>query len=567
MCHNTQHIDYRHLELMTKIFISYRRSDTKKVAARISDHLVRTFGKKNVFLDVSHDSIPGGSNWLNVLEEEVAASDVMLVIIGNDWIRIINERQNDERDFVRREIEQALRLGDKLHIIPVLVDDASAPDEHELPESIRKLSSFQVHPMPDDPYFDDGIRKLVREIRRNSPRFTPLFALTLVALAVFVFLGFALFAPDSVRQNPIAALFANTTEETVSSLTDTLETPTSTAVPTHTETPLPTDTSTATVTPTNTATDTVTPSATNTATDTPTITASASNTPTDTATVTATASNTPTNTATITPSPTSTATSSSTPTATSTPTITPFPTAIVNDLWMPVVQSFADMHNMDMVLVPPGCFMMGSVSNDADPDEAPVHEQCIDAPFWIGRYEVTNDEYGSDGAFSAPRRPRDSIEWVEANAFCLSIHGRLPTEIEWEFAARGPDSLIYPWGDDFEDDHVVYYRYPNTENIRPGTELVGSAPGGVSWVGAYDMVGSLWEWTSSFYHPYPYDPEIAEEDETEHHTARGGDWHNTERRVRTANRLEGIAPSGRNGMGFRCARDYNPEEDARLLNN
>ena len=134
-----------------------------------------------------------------------------------------------------------------------------------------------------------------------------------------------------------------------------------------------------------------------------------------------------------------------------------------------------------MVLVPVGCFMMGS--SDGKADEAPVHEVCFDAPFWIDVYEVTNAQFGTSGQFDGDDRPREMMNWQRALAYCQSRGARLPTEAEWEYAARGPDSLIYPWGNAFIADNVVYFL--NSENR---TWDVGSRPQGVSWVGAYDPV-------------------------------------------------------------------------------
>lgn len=217
------------------------------------------------------------------------------------------------------------------------------------------------------------------------------------------------------------------------------------------------------------------------------------------------------------------------------------------------------MNNMEMVLVPAGCFMMGSVDNNADADENPIHEQCVEEPFWIGRYEVTNRQYGSAGAYSGDAFPRDNVRWENAYVFCSRLGGRLPTEVEWEYAARGPDNLLYPWGNDFVPDNVAYYLEADGETQRTLPSTVGSYPTGSSWVGAMDMSGNLWEWTNSIYFPYPYDPQRAENpnDTNSNHTLRGGDWHGTRRHVRGANRFgEGIPITGSDGVGFRCVRDY-----------
>jgi formylglycine-generating enzyme required for sulfatase activity len=173
----------------------------------------------------------------------------------------------------------------------------------------------------------------------------------------------------------------------------------------------------------------------------------------------------------------------------------------------------------DMMLAPPGCFLMGS--DRGEDDEEPVHVQCFDEPFWIDRYEVSNAAYGSPGYFSARALPRESITWFEARDYCAGRGARLLSEVEWEFAARGPYSLIYPWGNEFIDANAV----SSWQVTARETEPVDSRPDGVSWVGAYNMSGNVWEWTSSLYGPYPFDAEDGrqeQEDEFSPRVVRGG---------------------------------------------
>jgi hypothetical protein len=254
------------------------------------------------------------------------------------------------------------------------------------------------------------------------------------------------------------------------------------------------------------------------------------------------------------------------PTPTPTPTPTPVPLGFPgspvtrNDDWEPVIREF---DGIEMALVPVGCFMMGS--EDGDWDEVPVNEQCFDEPFWIDVYEVTIEQYGSPPParfWTVPDYPRNLVPWVDAVAHCESRGARLPTEAEWEYAARGPDNLIYPWGNEFVAENVVaspdYYRRPG------GPTSVGSRPGGVSWVGAYDMSGNTWEWTSSIYAPYPYDATdgreaSAAQDSTSPRVTRGGCWYSILPQVDATNRLW-INPTSMTDYhgGLRCARDYEP---------
>lgn len=220
-----------------------------------------------------------------------------------------------------------------------------------------------------------------------------------------------------------------------------------------------------------------------------------------------------------------------------------------NAEWKPYFQEF---DGFEMVLVPVGCFMMGS--ENADAEERPVNQQCFDEPFWIDRTEITNQHYGSAGVFAGDNRPRDSITWNEAWEFCLDRNGRLPTEAEWQYAARGPDSLTYPWGNRFLEDNVIYGFTANDQ-----TADVYSRVEGMSWVGALHMSGNVWEWMSTIYRDYPYSATDGREDEQDTTSDRvilGGSWSLNADNVRAAERYYYPPDTRMNDVGFRCARDY-----------
>jgi len=224
-----------------------------------------------------------------------------------------------------------------------------------------------------------------------------------------------------------------------------------------------------------------------------------------------------------------------------------------NDDWVIVERS---MSSMPMVLVPVGCFTMGSPDGDAD--EQPMAGQCLDRPFWIDKYEVTNRLFWTlDGEAKMPTTsrnldlPRDNITWAEAQNFCVQRGTRLPTEREWEYAARGPSNLVYPWGNEWDENNIMWVGSHPAE--------VGSRPAGTSWVGALDMAGNISEWVSSLYRPYPYQLQDGREGSgvpgvQENRLYRGqgltfmgdGDF-------RLANRIEAEVPYSAD-IGFRCVR-------------
>jgi formylglycine-generating enzyme required for sulfatase activity len=227
--------------------------------------------------------------------------------------------------------------------------------------------------------------------------------------------------------------------------------------------------------------------------------------------------------------------------------------------WSPVERDF---DGVAMVLVPAGHFTMGS-DDTGQSNERQAHEQIFSRPYWIDKYEVTNGQFARFkgeaaylGGWTNENRPREQISRLEAQAFCAKRGARLPTEREWEYAARGPDNLMYPWGNDWNEDNVVWRG-----NSNQVTAEVGSRPAGVSWVGAEDLSGNVWEWVSSLYQDYPYDEQDGRETEGGDITdfkviLRGGSWLDPYiENFRTSFR-DAIASRPDNGsnIGFRCAR-------------
>ncbi len=258
-----------------------------------------------------------------------------------------------------------------------------------------------------------------------------------------------------------------------------------------------------------------------------------------------------------TPTPTRTAMPTPTPAPTATPTRTPFPLVTANSQWTPQFQSF---EGVEMALVPPGCFTMGTAGAGGYYDERPAHKQCLNEPFWLDRYEASNAQFARfngqavrSGNWTDPQRPREMITWFEARDFCVKRGARLPTEAEWEYAASGPDNVTYPWGNLFRAAYAVY-----SDNSDGQTADVGSRPGGASWVGAEDLSGNVFEWTSSLHEPYPYDAADGREDaaSNEARVIRGGSWFHSEDFGRVAYRGVGHSSIPTVYTGLRCARSF-----------
>jgi formylglycine-generating enzyme required for sulfatase activity len=455
---------------MAHIFISYRRDDNAIAANAIYTRLVQTFGEQDIFFDVH--GMPLGVDWEAHLREQVQRCQVMLVVIGRDWLTIrdpeTGERRLDQAiDFVRYEIETALERN--IAVIPLFLDGVRALPAADLPESIRPLARRQGQSIRRAPDFEADVGRLTTQLERMvRPVVTP-------AAPV----GNPIVYPAIVRE--------------------------------------------------------------------------------------------------VTPPP-----PPAEPTA---------GTRMVDDYGIP------------MVYVPAGKFLMGSTpgqveeafqqakkeNKDAKKEwyerELPQHEQTIRAGFWLDLTPVTNESYAhfvKDGGYqntdywteagwnwvqsggktgpndyqnlTAPQQPRVGVTWFEAWAYCQWRGGRLPTEAEWEWAARGPENRLYPWGNTFDASRVIYAKNAGGKSSAVGE---GVRKAGASWVGALDMSGNVWEWCSSLYQPYLFDANNGREDSldgTNVRVLRGGSFLNTSYNLRAVNR-DWINPATEDhSFGFRCAR-------------
>ena len=227
---------------------------------------------------------------------------------------------------------------------------------------------------------------------------------------------------------------------------------------------------------------------------------------------------------------------------------------------------------MVMVYVPAGEFEMGSIGGDDD--EQPVHTVALDG-FWIDRTEVTKAQYEQCVAAGActpcygdsayDDYPAIYVTWYQAETYCGWAGGRLPTEAEWEYAARGPEARVFPWGDEFDGTRLNFCdanceRDWADETVDDGyaeTAPVGSYPAGASWCGAQDMAGNVWEWVADSYASDYYGRSPSQNptgpSSWEYRGLRGGSWGFDPYYVRGANR-DCFVPSNTYGhIGLRCA--------------
>ena len=250
-----------------------------------------------------------------------------------------------------------------------------------------------------------------------------------------------------------------------------------------------------------------------------------------------------------------------------------------------------DARGVRMVLVPAGEFTMGSRGVETalaecqtlDPscdqtwfeDELTPHSVTLDA-FYIDVYEVTNSQYAACVDSGICLLPTDTtsdsrssyygnaafedypvifVDWNMANTYCSWRSARLPTEAEWEKAARGTDERTYPWGEEIDDTRANY------NNNIGDTSRVGSYESNKSPYGLYDMAGNVWEWVADYYSDTYYSnspslnppgPESGSE-----RVLRGGSWYDPAYLNRTTTRLKQVEPVD-NNYGFRCAKNSNP---------
>jgi len=184
-----------------------------------------------------------------------------------------------------------------------------------------------------------------------------------------------------------------------------------------------------------------------------------------------------------------------------------------NAEWQPIIRQ---VEGVSMVLVPSGSFIMGQATGSELTRQQ--NRVTFDAPFWIDRYEMSNADYlrfvrayldpqaECASAWCEDDRPVGRVSWQDAAAVCAWRGGALPTAAEWEYAARGVDGLLYPWGDDFLPEVVIFrdnFKTQGAGQEQPQPAPIGGRESGASWVGAEDLLGNMQEWIADTSTPNP----------------------------------------------------------------
>ncbi len=404
------------------IFISYRRVDTEGYAGRIYARLAERFGFEHVFMDVTDISV--GENFVDAIGQAINSCRVVILLIGPRWHTVTDEmgrkRLDDPHDFVRLEVKSA--LDHNIFVIPVLVHGAKMPQAGDLPVDLAGLSRLNAIEIRHR-HFDKDVEYLVAELERHfgesdpvnigqpsaekRPRCIPVWGWLLTIILLIAAVGFGTIWIKNKSENPMTipqeavestlTVIAKMDLQIINTAIPLLATGTATAIPSATI-PLPTTINL--------------------------------------------------------PTPSQTSTKE------------------------PLAAQILDASGAAMLLVPQGPFIMGT--DGRDPWELvahPAHLVSLDM-YYIDQYEVSNTQYAQcvyESACEPPLNTRSkmrhsyygdlqfadhpivNISWFQAQDYCAWRGGRLPSEAEWEKAARGSDQRPYPWDSDQVDCHHANY--------------------------------------------------------------------------------------------------------------
>lgn len=570
---------------MPKIFLSYRRADSAETTTRLYDRLVYAFGRENVFKDV--DSIQRGDDFPDVLREWVMTCDVFLAVIGQKWLTVQDEtghrRIDSEKDWVRRETQMALERDKGVVLIPTIVDGASLPGEYALPDALRPLAFKDAQMLYADRFHGD-LSALITSIRRRFGLVDAVPPLDLhkahsdlvdvmrakdwdaardILIAIRavgnVPAHFRLDAIESgiykqvtaeQRNRDYAALARNadlvemgiiSTDEMrvgVEAFLQIYDSIFDDPANLRRFIPPNSDEALSTILPARPQTNLGKAYE------------SLSQMPGEDSLHHAVEDY-------------SRALKSGNSVEAALKRARTFKGKRNRD-WTPFITTFDDLKisEIPFCLVPVGSFQMGEGKE--------AHPQTITSPYYIAQYPVTNAQWAvgvKAGAVVEPNgndalkwyrdtstadAPVVGVSWNEVRKFADWLGCRLPTELEWEYAARGVESLVYPWGNEWESDWCVW-----SGNSGGKPAPVSSRPEGASWVDAWHLSGNVWEWVSSAYQPYPYQVEDSRRslNKTNEYIFRGGSWfYNHLGFFRAAYRIRLSPDNWDNVIGFRVAR-------------
>jgi len=236
----------------------------------------------------------------------------------------------------------------------------------------------------------------------------------------------------------------------------------------------------------------------------------------------------------------------------------------------------------EMIRIPAGEFIMGTDNPRTNPENRPAHRVWLPS-YWIDKYPVTNAQYARFVAATGHRpplhwengriprglalHPVTMVSWYDARDYCRWAGKRLPTEAEWEKAARGTDGRIWPWGNQMDPNRLnTYYRIGRTTPVN-------AFPNGASPYGVMDMAGNVQEWTATRFAPYPgtdapkelfaakvldpnYRPRKEEKERgLAYYVMRGGSWKSDPFSTATYHRNYSLPNYAADFYGFRCAKD------------
>ncbi|MEM9091419.1 MAG: SUMF1/EgtB/PvdO family nonheme iron enzyme [Cyanobacteria bacterium P01_F01_bin.53] len=522
---------------MSRIFISYRRGDSAAEAGRIYDYLEARLDRTALFKDV--DTISGGDNFRQRLNEALDVCQILLVVIGKSWLQTKDaagrRRLDNPNDWVRLEVEAALQRN--IRVIPLLLDGVPTLSVADLPGSLKALAERQALFVRNDPDFRRDMERVLTVIRQHSEgkrraivsggaSLSRRRALQILGLSG-TGLGAALIAKTLLPAATEPSGEGTTTPSPSGAVDDS---------PPSSEPPLPS------------------------------------------------------------PEPPSPPLADWEMPALEPPTVNgvsaEFNVATVNvsDKSIEVERKQAEFYTedlgnsvtLDMMAIPSGSFQMGSPSLESDrvDNEGPQHEVSV-PPFFMGKYAVTQAQWraivalpkvkrdlkASPAHFQGDERPVESVSWDEAVEFCQRLSAktgrayRLPSEAEWEYACRAGTTTPFYVGETITLSLANYrgnvnYAAGPKGDYRQETTAVGSFPANA--FGLYDMHGNVSEWCADHWHDNyvgaPTDGSTWLSDgATDGRIRRGGSWFSMPSGCRSAYRFTDVPANRNNLLGFRVS--------------